>query len=103
MTGERVLYIPVKWLVPAIMVTVLSPIFSVIAAVKIQERNAAEADRKAAAAVAAQREESRKAYCSFFARILAGYEEDPPRSTAGQNVANAWRDLYKLANCQPPR
>lgn len=95
--------IPAYWILVGLAVTVLSPIFSVIAAVKIQESNAAEADRKAAVALAAQREESRKAYCSFFSRILDGYEETPPSTPAGQNVVNAWRDLYRLTNCQPPR
>lgn len=93
-----------KVTVTAILLTIISPIFSVIAAVKIQEKNAAEADRKAAAALAIQREESRKAYCSFFTRILAGYEdEDVPSTPARQNVIDAWRDLYRIANCTPPR
>lgn len=95
--------IPIRWLLPALMLGILSPIFSIITAVKIQENNAAEADRKADAVVTVQREESRKAYCSFFSRILDGYEEIPPTTPAGKNVVNAWRDLYRLASCQPPR
>jgi len=108
------LTVPAKWLVPAILLVILSPILSVLASVKIAENNADRQQKRAAAeqieaAAQAQaaanvaREEARKVTCQLFAAILDGYREEPPSTESGINIQKTWLRLYKLSNCQPVR
>jgi len=105
--------IPVKWLVPAIMLVILSPIFSVLASVKIAENQAedlqrryiaaqAAADEKAALARQAAQEQSRMVLCRLFTEILNGYES-PDLTQAGRKVRDAWLEVYRISQCTPKR
>lgn len=77
----------------------LGVLFSVGASVRIADHNTQEAIRRARAAGAAQK----AATCTLVAHILAAYEETPPPSTAGRNVAEAWREEYRTIGCTPVR
>lgn len=95
--------IPVTWLVPGIMIVVLSPLLAILASVKIADGQRKAAQRAQAAAELRQQEQSRIVVCGLFSAILDTYIETPPNTAAGRNVQQTWLDLYKLSNCQPPR
>jgi hypothetical protein len=99
--------IPVRWLVPAILVMVLSPIASVLASVQIAQNNARhiqqQAEQRQAVAEAKAAEKARVLACQFFGSNLDVYDETPPTTAAGRNLRDTWIKLYNLSHCQPVR
>lgn len=98
---------------PAIMLVVLSPIFSVIASVKIAENKAEDLQNRYIAAQAAAQarsdaeraeaqEQSRKVLCDLFGRIIDGYEGNS-LTDAGKRVRDAWLQVYRISRCTPKR
>jgi hypothetical protein len=45
------------------------------------------------------RQEARKASCLLINQINNAYKEDPPVSTAGKNVAEAWTRVARAFGC----
>jgi hypothetical protein len=89
------------WLSLAVSV-VLGVIVSIVASVKIADANAQEQLRRVAEAKQQATAEQRAAACQLVGGILDAYDETPPPTKAGKNVATAWREEYLLIGC-PPR
>lgn len=81
-----------------IVTSIVGSVGSVYASVQLAERGAAGQIRAAQDAAG----EQRRVTCDLVARILAGYEEEPPVSETGRNVVQAWREQYRVLGC-PPR
>lgn len=97
------LTIPLKWLLPAILLVILSPIFSVIASVKIAENNSKKQQQAQLTAEEKARQAAKIITCRLFTAILDTYEETPPITPAGKNQQKTWLELHRLSSCQPPR
>lgn len=100
---QRVVAVPVYWLVIGIAVAFFSPLASIFAAVKIAENNAAEQAKRQEQAQALARETGRVLACNLFSSILDTYDETPPTTPAGKNQQKTWLVLYRQSRCQPPR
>lgn len=81
---------------------ILGCLVSIAASVKIADANARDQLARVAAAKQQATAEQRQAACQLIGNILDAYEETPPPSTVGKNVADAWRNEYRIAGC-PPR
>lgn len=104
MTGEqRVVRIPVYWLVVGLCVMIVTPIFTLLAATTIANNNArrivAEQERQKQAA----QEEARRVACSFFSASLDAFAESPPINKTGKALQENYLDFYRISGCQPPR
>lgn len=86
------------WLSMLIMV-LLGVTISVLVSVRVADRSIREQIKRDAEA----REESRVKTCQVVGTILAAYEETPPPTVAGKNVASAWLDEYRILGCQPSK
>lgn len=75
-----------------ILYVVVSPFLAVYASVQMVER-----------AQERSREANRITTCQWFGRMIDAYLEEPPTSTTGRNVVEAWLFLYRLAGCRPVR
>lgn len=95
--------IPVKWLVPAVLLVVFSPILSIVASVKIAEKNTQDQAQAQVMAEEKAREAARVITCNLFGAILDSYKEEPPITSSGVNVRNTWLEMYRLSRCQPLR
>lgn len=67
------------------------------------QHNQQEQARKTAAAEARAAERSRAIVCFLFTTILDTFEESPPTTAAGRAQVGAWKQIYELSKCQPPR
>jgi hypothetical protein len=85
------------WLTLLSIVVIASTV-SIYVSIREAERTTDETIARDRAARVVQHE----ATCTLVAHILAAYEETPPPTTAGRNVAEAWRDEYRTIGC-PPR
>ena len=81
---------------------ILACLISVFASVRIADQNAQEQIRRVAVAKDQATAEQKRAACQLVGSILDAYEETPPPSEVGKNVAQAWRDEYQIIGC-PPR
>jgi hypothetical protein len=88
------------------------PIASITASVRISQGNSAElvrryeADQRAIEAkVEAEKQkasqEARRVYCGVFSTQIDALSD--PSTETGERARQGWIDLYKLAECQPPR
>jgi hypothetical protein len=100
---QRVIRIPVYWLVVGILIAVASPILSVFASRTIAVENARRMVEQQQKAQAAQAEIAIKITCDLFRRQLEAYDETPPTTSTGRNIRDAWLDEYQLYKCQPLR
>lgn len=75
---------------------------SIVASVKIADANAQQQLERVAAAKDQATAEQKQAACQLIGNILDAYDETPPPTKAGKNVADAWREEYRLIDC-PPR
>lgn len=88
------------WLSLAVAV-ILGVLVSIFASVKIADANAQEQIRRVAVAKEQATAEQRQAACQLVGNILDAYEETPPPTPAGKNVAQAWQEEYQLIGCKP--
>jgi Tfp pilus assembly protein PilX len=102
MTLRREVNVPIYWLVVGLAVMVVSPIFSVIAAVKISANQADHTREEQARAAAVTQAENRQVVCSWLSAYLDTFDETPPASDAGKNLRLKFQDLYRISQC-PPR
>lgn len=80
-----------------VIASLLLAVVAVSASVKIADRNT---ERQLKASEDARRE-YKLVTCDLVARILAGYEEEPPPTATGKSVAAAWLEEYRLLGCLP--
>ena len=100
---QRVVRVPVYWLVVGVCAMFGSPVLSVLAAVRIADANA---HRQAVAVAAAKTEasaEAKRVTCAFFSSSLDVYKENPPSTDAGKAQQANYAELYRITGCQPPR
>lgn len=80
------------------LITVLLGVtISVLVSVKVADHSIREQIRRQELT----REESRVKACQVVGNILAAYQETPPPTVAGKNVAAAWLDEYRILGCLP--
>lgn len=100
---NRTVQVPAYWLAVGLAATLLSPVLSIVASVRIAEGNSKEAADKARTVQLATREEGRLRTCALVGGQVAVYEETPPTTPAGKNAAANWLREYRLNQCQPPK
>lgn len=100
---QRVVRVPLYALLIGVLITVASPLLSILASVQIAERNAERIIAEQRRTEAAARAESRRLTCTFFALNLDVYDETPPSTPVGRNLRQTYLDFYRLSECQPPR
>lgn len=100
---QRVVRVPLYALLVGVLVTVASPLLSILASVQIAERNAARSIAEQRRTEAAARTEARRLTCAFFALNLDVYDETPPATAVGRNLRQTYLDFYRLSECQPAR
>lgn len=100
---RREVNVPIYWLVVGLVVMMVSPILSVIAAVKISANQADHTREEQAQASAATQAESRRVVCGWLSAYLDTFDETPPTSPSGKNLQVKFIDLYRLSQCQPSR
>jgi hypothetical protein len=103
-TPQRVVRVPVYWLIVGLVTMLASPFLSVFAAVQRADTNRHRAEQQAIAAQAAAREESRLRTCDLFTALLDTYVEEPPTTPTGKKVQATYLYFYNdVSKCQPPR
>jgi hypothetical protein len=104
MTGtQRVVRIPIYWVIVGVAVMFLSPLLSFLMSVRVAEANAAETRAQQAKSEAATAAAGRAVVCAWFAAWLDVYDETPPVSDTGRAVRAKTLELYQITGCQPPR
>src|SRR5262245_49465657 len=100
---QRVIRVPVYWLVVGLVTMLVTPWLSVFAAVKRADANRHRAEQQAVRAQLEAREEARLRTCGLFQALLDAYVEEPPETATGRRVQATYLDFYNLNSCQPPR
>ena len=100
---QRVVRVPLYGLLVGVLITVASPLLSILASVQIAERNAERTIAEQKRTEAAARTESRRLACSFFALNLDVYDQTPPSTPVGRNLRQTYLEFYQLSECHPPR
>lgn len=111
---QRVIQVPVYWVLVGVLVAFASPVGGMIASVKIannntarqlasQQKAQAEAEVARLKAEAAAKAEARRITCAFFGSSLDVYIEAPPSTPAGKAQQANYLELYSITGCQPPR
>lgn len=100
---QRVIRVPVYWLIVGVAVMFLSPLLSFLMSVRVAEANAAHTREQQAEAQAASQATNRVVVCAWFAAWLDVYDETPPTTETGRTVRAKTLELYALTGCQPPR
>jgi hypothetical protein len=111
---QRVVKVPVYWVIVGVMVMFASPVAALVGSVKINNANTArqlasqqkaqvEAEAARVQAEAAAKAEALRITCAFFGSSLDVYIETPPQTPAGKAQQANYLELYTLAGCQPPR
>lgn len=100
---QRVVRVPLYWIVVGVLCMVVSPLLSILASVQIAESNAERIVAEQRRTEAAARVESRRLTCAFFALNLDVYDETPPSTPVGRNLRQTYLEFYRLSECQPPR
>jgi hypothetical protein len=100
---QHVVRVPLYALLVGLLVTVASPLLSILAAVQIAERNAERTIAEQRRTEEAARTESRRLTCTFFALNLDVYDQTPPSTAVGRNLRQTYLEFYRLSECQPAR
>lgn len=83
--------------------TVLTVLIGTLVGILISVRLAESAADARQDQDAKARSAAREASCQLASTILAAYEEAPPTTKAGKNVASAWLDEYRILGCTPTK
>jgi hypothetical protein len=100
---QRVVRVPLYALLIGVLITVASPLLSMLASVQIAERNAERIVAEQRRTEAAARAEARRVACVFFALNLDVYDQTPPSTPTGRNLRQTYLEFYRLSECQPAR
>lgn len=100
---RRPVHIPLYAVIVLVVGSILGPVLSITASVKIAERNTAEIVAQQEQAKAEAREQSRLLVCAFFSAQLDVWDETPPTTAAGKNLRQTNLEFYTASKCQPPR
>jgi hypothetical protein len=92
MEPRREIHVPVYWVMVGLLVMLISPVLSMVAAVQIAERNSIR-----------MATEQRGRSCSLYAALLDAYDEAPPATATGKNVRKAYLQQYQSRGCSPAR
>lgn len=93
----REIRIPIYWMVVGLLVMVASPILSIYASAKINERTIAENERARVAA----RVESTLRYCRLLGSQVDVYSE--ATTDVGKAAYKTWLTEYQIQGCKPGR
>jgi hypothetical protein len=96
-TLRREIRIPIYWLVVGLMVMVVSPILSIYASVKINQRTIEQSNQARAAASA----QFQVVYCRLVGSQVDVYSE--AQTEVGKAAYATWLAEYKRSGCEPAR
>lgn len=86
-----------------VVTVLLLVVLTVLASVRLAENNTRDAIARAEQSKAQARMEQWQSTCQVVSYILTAYQETPPPTEAGRNVAQAWLDEYRILGCVPRR
>lgn len=109
---KRPVHMPLWSVVVLCVMATFGPLASIVASIQIADRNAAELiDRYEADQQRVERQveqeklrtqaEAKAVYCRVFSTQIDAL--DNAQTESGEAARQGWIDLYKLAECQPPR
>lgn len=102
MTGQqRVVRVPIYWLIVGIVTTLVSPVLSVVASARIN----ANTVQRTIAANEASRQEARAEALVRYCRLLGSQVDVYAEATTdvGKEARQVWLAEYQRNGCVPPR
>lgn len=94
---QRVIRIPLHWLVVGVMISLLSPVLAIVVSVHVNN-NTIKANE---AAKAEARREALIRYCRLLGSQVDVYAE--ATTQVGKDARAVWLREYQINGCQPPR
>jgi hypothetical protein len=100
-TPRREIHVPIYWLIVGLCVMVVSPILSVVASARINEKSTRSAIVAADRAKEEAKSESLVRYCRLIGSQVDVYRE--AITPVGRDAYQTWLSEYRIQGCSPPR
>ena len=101
MSPRRWVHIRLYWVAVVLAAVAAGPVVAVQVATKTSDDNARDIIAQYKQDQAAEQEQARQLSCRLSGSQMGAFEQ--ATTPAGRASFEAWRELYRLARCQPAR